>query len=154
MNRLAELGLELPAPFPAFGNNVMAARCGRLLISTGHVPVDGDRVVRGKLGRDLTADEGYQAARLAALSLLATLRAELGDLDRIDHLVYLYGTVNATPDFTAHTAVINGASDALVEVLGAAGRHARLAVGVSSLPGGVAVEIQVVAEVVDGSPPR
>jgi enamine deaminase RidA (YjgF/YER057c/UK114 family) len=152
MNRLTELGLELPAPFPAFGNYVMAARSGRLLISTGHVLVDGDRVVRGKVGRDLTTDEGYQAARLAALSLLATLRAELGDLDRIDHLVYLYGTVDATPDFTEHTAVINGASDALVDVLGDAGRHARLAVGVSSLPGEVAVEIQVVAEVVDAAP--
>jgi enamine deaminase RidA (YjgF/YER057c/UK114 family) len=76
----------------------------------------------------------------------------VGDLDRIDHLLYLYGTVNATPDFTQHTAVINGASDALVEVLGDAGRHARLAVGASSLPGGVAVEIQAVAEVVDAAP--
>lgn len=132
----------------------MAARSGRLLISTGRVPVVGARVVTGKLDRDLTTDEGYRAARLAALSLLATLRAELRDLDRIDHLVYLFGTVNATPDFTEHTAVINGASDALAEVLGEAGRHARLAVGVSSPPGGVAVEIQVVAEVVDGAPPR
>ena len=147
MNRLAELGLELPAPFPAYGNYSMAARAGRLLISTGHVPVNGPHFVTGKLGRELTTEQGYRAARLAALSLLATLRAELGSLDRIDHLVYLYGTVNATPDFTEHTAVINGASDTLVEVLGDAGRHARLAVGVSSLPGGVAVEIQVVAEI-------
>ena len=125
----------------------MAARAGRLLISTGHVPVDGQHFVTGKLGRELTTEKGYRAARLAALSLLATLRAELGSLDRIDHLVYLDRTVNATPDFTEHTAVINGASDTLVEVLGDAGWHARLAVGVSSLPGGVAVEIQVVAEI-------
>jgi len=104
MNRLAELGLELPAPFPAYGNYSMAARAGRLLISTGHVPVDGPYFVTGKLGRELTTEQGYRAARLAALSLLATLRAELGSLDRIDHLVYLYGTVNATPDFTEHTA--------------------------------------------------
>lgn len=146
MERLTQLGLELPPPFPAYGNYVMAARAGRTLYSTGHVPVDGDRPITGKVGRDVTTKEGYRAARLAALSLLATLRAQLGDLDRIDHLVYLYGTVNAGPEFTEHTAVINGASDLLVEVLGAAGRHARLAVGVGSLPGNVAVEIQVVAE--------
>jgi enamine deaminase RidA (YjgF/YER057c/UK114 family) len=146
MNRLSELGLELPPPFPSYGNYVMAARAGRTLYSTGHVPIDGDRPITGKVGRDLTTTEGYHAARLAALSLLATLRAQLGDLDRIDHLVYLYGTVNAVPEFTEHTAVINGASDLLVEVLGEAGRHARLAVGVGSLPGNVAVEIQVVAE--------
>lgn len=146
MARLTELGLELPAPFPAYGNYVMAARAGRTLYSTGHVPIDGDRAITGKVGRDLTTQDGYRAARLAALSLLATLRAELGDLDRLDHLVYLYGTVNAVPEFTEHTAVINGASDLLVDVLGEAGRHARLAVGVASLPGNVAVEIQVVAE--------
>ena len=111
------------------------------------MPVDGPHFVTGKLGRELTTEKGYRAARLAAPSLLATLRAELGSLDRIDHLVYLDRTVNATPDFTEHTAVINGASDTLVEVLGDAGWHAHLAVGVSSLPGGVAVEIQVVAEI-------
>ena len=117
---------------------------GGLVADEGEVAVtQADQV----LGRELTTEQGYRAARLAALSLLATLRAELGSLDRIDHLVYLYGTVDATPDFTGHTAVINGASDTLVEVLGDAGRHARLAVGVSSLPGGVAVEIQVVAEI-------
>jgi enamine deaminase RidA (YjgF/YER057c/UK114 family) len=142
MTRFTEPGLELPPPFPAYGNYVMAARAGRTLYSTGHVPIDGDHPITGKVGRDLTTTEGYRAARLAALSLLATLQAQLGDLDRIDHLVYLYGTVNAVPEFTEHTAVINGASDLLVE----AGRHARLAVGVGSLPGNVAVEIQVVAE--------
>jgi enamine deaminase RidA (YjgF/YER057c/UK114 family) len=146
MNRLSELGLELPPPFPSYGNYVMAARAGRTLYSTGHVPIDGNRPITGKMGRDLTTTEGCHAARLAALSLLATLRAQLGDLDRIDHLVYLYGTVNAVPEFTEHTAVINGASDLLVAVLGEAGRHSRLAVGVGSLPGNVAVEIQVVAE--------
>jgi enamine deaminase RidA (YjgF/YER057c/UK114 family) len=144
--RLDELGLTLPAPFPTYGTYVMASRAGHTLYSTGHVPIDGERPVTGKLGRELGVAEGYRAARLAALSLLATLQAELGDLDRIDHLVYLYGTVNAVPEFTEHTAVINGASDLLVEVLGEAGRHARLAVGVASLPANVAVEIQVVAE--------
>ncbi len=132
----------------------MAARSGRTLISTGHVPVDGNNVIIGKVGRDLTTEEGYQAARLAALSLLATLQAEVGDLARIHHLVYLFGTVNATTEFTEHTAVINGASDLLVEALGEAGRHARLAVGVSSLPGNVAVEIQVIAELVDDGAAR
>ena len=130
----------------------MAARIGRTLISTGHVPVDGSRIVTGKVGRDLTTEQAYQAARLAALSLLATLQTEVGDMGRI-RLVYLYGTVNAVPEFTEHTAVINGASDVLVEVLGESGRHARLAVGVGSLPGNVAVEIQVIAEVVDEAAP-
>lgn len=151
-DRLANLGLELPAPFPSYGNYLMAARIGRTLISTGHVPVDGSRIVTGKVGRDLTTEQAYQAARLAALSLLATLQTEVGDMDRI-RLVYLYGTVNAVPEFTEHTAVINGASDVLVEVLGESGRHARLAVGVGSLPGNVAVEIQVIAEVVDEAAP-
>lgn len=151
-DRLANLGLELPAPFPSYGNYLMAARIGRTLISTGHVPVDGSRIVTGKVGRDLTTEQAYQAARLAALSLLATLQTEVGDMGRI-RLVYLYGTVNAVPEFTEHTAVINGASDVLVEVLGESGRHARLAVGVGSLPGNVAVEIQVIAEVVDEAAP-
>jgi enamine deaminase RidA (YjgF/YER057c/UK114 family) len=151
-NRLGNLGVELPSPFPSYGNYLMAARVGRILISTGHVPVDGRRIVTGKVGRDLTTEQAYEAARLAALSLLATLRAEVGDLDRI-RLVYLYGTVNAVPEFAEHTAVINGASDVLVEVLGESGRHARLALGVGSLPGNVAVEIQVIAEVVDEAAP-
>ena len=151
-DRLANLGLELPAQFPSYGNYLMAARIGRTLISTGHVPVDGSRIVTGKVGRDLTTEQAYQAARLAALSLLATLQTEVGDMGRI-RLVYLYGTVNAVPEFTEHTAVINGASDVLVEVLGESGRHARLAVGVGSLPGNVAVEIQVIAEVVDEAAP-
>ncbi|HEY7040776.1 MAG TPA: RidA family protein [Methylomirabilota bacterium] len=151
-NRLENLGVELPSPFPSYGNYLMTARVGRILISAGHVPVDGRRIVTGKVGRDLTTEQAYEAARLAALSLLATLRAEVGDLDRI-RLVYLYGTVNAVPEFAEHTAVINGASDVLVEVLGESGRHARLALGVGSLPGNVAVEIQVIAEVVDEAAP-
>lgn len=145
--RLIELGVELPDPFPALGTFVSAVRTGSLVFTSGHVPHDGDSVVTGRLGDDLSVDDGYRAADLAARSLLATLRLELGDLDRVVRVVSLLGTVNATPSFVEHTAVVNGASDLLVQVFGDAGQHARLAVGVSSLPANLALEIQAVVEV-------
>ena len=145
--RLAELGIELPEPFPALGTFVTAVRTGSLLHSSGHIPHDAASIVTGRLGEDLDVDAGYAAARLAALSLLATLRTELGDLDQVRQIVSLLVTVNATAAFTEHTAVANGASDLLVEVFGDRGRHARLAVGVSSLPANLALEIQTIVEV-------
>lgn len=104
-------------------------------------------VVQGKLGAELGVDAGYDAARLAGLCALATMRQEPGGLDAVRRIVKLYGVVNATPDFVAHTKVINGASDLFVEVFGYAGQHARLAVGVSSLPFNIALEIELIAEV-------
>lgn len=145
--RLEELGVELPDPFPALGTFVPAVRTGSLVFTAGHVPHDGDGVVTGRLGDDLSVVDGYRAAGLAARSLLATLRQELGDLDRVVRIVSVLGTVNATPSFVEHTAVVDGASDLLVQVFGEAGRHARLAVGVSSLPANLALEIQAVVEV-------
>jgi enamine deaminase RidA (YjgF/YER057c/UK114 family) len=148
---MAEDDLDLPDPFPALGTFVSAVRTGNLVFSSGHVPHDatGTQLVTGKLGADLTTDDGYAAARLCGLSLLATLRHELGgSLDAVVRIVSLLVTVNATPDFVDHTAVANGASDLLVEILGAErGMHARLAVGVSSLPANLALEIQAVVEV-------
>jgi len=146
--RLQELGIELiPVPPPA-GTYVHAVRTGSLLFSAGHVPFrpDGSPVC-GKLGRELDVEAGVQAARLAALGLLYTLRQELGSLDRVARIVKLNGVVNATPDFPMHTQVVNGASDLLVEVFGENGRHARLAVGYASLPFDIALEIEVIAEV-------
>jgi len=146
--RVAELGLEVPAPFKPAGQYLNAVRSGNLLFLAGHVPYRGDgSIVRGRLGADLDVKPGYEAGRLAALGALATLREALGSLDKVARIVRVYGVVNSTPDFMLHTRVIDGASDLLVEVFGEAGRHARLAVGVSSLPAGLALEIDLVAEV-------
>lgn len=148
--RVSELGLEIPAPFKPAGTYVNAVRSGNLLFLAGHVPYrSGGAIVLGKLGAGLDVAAGYEAARLAALGVLATLRDELGTLDRVVRIVKLYGVVNSAPDFMAHTRVIDGASDLLVEVFGDAGRHARLAVGVASLPAGMALEIDVIIEVSD-----
>jgi enamine deaminase RidA (YjgF/YER057c/UK114 family) len=138
------LGLDLPDPFPSFGTYVMAVVDGDMLYTAGHVPFDGTALITGKLGDQLTAEQGYDAARVAALSMLATIRQEVGDLERVRRVISLTGTVNATPEFTQHTRVIDGASDLLVEVFGDAGRHARLAVGVSSLPADMALEVQAI----------
>jgi enamine deaminase RidA (YjgF/YER057c/UK114 family) len=146
--RLAGLGDPLPSPFPPAGRYVNAVRVGNLLFLGGHVPVGADgTVVLGKLGADLGLEEGRHAARLAALSALATLRAELGSLDRVRRIVSLRGVVNATLDFTGHTPVIDGASEVFLEVFGDAGQHARLAVGVASLPANLALEIELIVEV-------
>ena len=135
---------DLPDPFPSFGTYVMAVVDGDLLYTSGHVPFDGTTLVTGKLGYPLTVEQGYDAARIAALSMLATIRKELGDLARVRRVISLTGTVNATPEFTQHTQVIDGASDLLVEVFGDAGKHARLAVGVNSLPADIALEVQAI----------
>ncbi len=146
--RLAELGITPADPFPPAGTYVNAVRTGNLLVLGGHVPWDPpDRVVLGKLGADLDVDAGREAARLAAVSALSTIRHELGTLDAVRRIVSLRGVVNATPDFTAHTQVVDGASDVFVAVFGDAGRHARLAVGVGSLPVDLALEIELLVEV-------
>jgi enamine deaminase RidA (YjgF/YER057c/UK114 family) len=145
--RAAELGLDLSHPFPSFGTYVMAVRSDNQIFTAGHVPIGPDGLVTGKLGGDLSVEEGYEAARLAGVSLLATLRSELGDLDRVIRFVHVLATVNAAADFTEHTAVANGASDLFVAVFGEDGQHARLAVGVNSLPANMAIEVQAVVEV-------
>lgn len=146
--RVAQLGLDIPRTFRPAGTYVNAVRSGNLLFLAGHVPyrADGSLVI-GKLGAGIDIAEGKAAARLAALGVLATLREELGTLDRVVRILNLNGAVNATPEFTAHTLVMNGASDLLLEVFGHAGQHARMAVGVSSLPAGMALEIQVTVEI-------
>lgn len=146
--RLRELGIELPAPFPPAGEYVSAVRTGELLILGGHVPFSPpETLILGKLGADLDVPEGRRAARFAAVSALATIRSVLGTLDAVKRVVLLRGVVNAAPDFTFHTQVIDGASEVFVEVFGDAGRHARLAVGVSSLPANLALEIELTLEV-------
>ncbi len=145
--RAAALGLDLSSPFPSFGTYVMAVRSGSQLVTAGHVPIGPDGLVTGKLGGSLSVAEGSAAARLAGISLLATVRAELGDLGAVRQFVNVLVTVNAVPEFTEHTAVADGASDLFVAVFGDAGRHARLAVGVGSLPADMAIEVQATIEV-------
>jgi enamine deaminase RidA (YjgF/YER057c/UK114 family) len=146
--RLAELGIELPDVPEAIANYVGAVRTGNLVFLSGRGPrKDGKLVSNGKLGQDVTVEEGYQAARLTMLNLLATLKQELGDLDRVTRVVKLLGMVNAIPTFADHPQVINGASDLLVEVFGDRGRHARAAFGVGSLPMNTSVEIEMIVEV-------
>jgi len=147
--RLRELGIALPTPPKPAANYVPARRSGSLMFIAGQVPtVDGKDQVVGKLGRDVSLEDGQKAARLCAINILAQLRVALdGDLDRVVGCVRLGGFVNAAPEFGDHPAVINGASDLMVAVFGPAGRHARAAVGCGSLPRGVAVEVEAVFEV-------
>ncbi len=146
--RLTALGIELPDPFPPAGEYINAVRTGDLLILGGHVPFNPPQtIVLGKLGADLDVDAGREAARFAAISALATIRSELGTLDAVKRILLVRGVVNAAPDFIGHTQVIDGASEVFVEMFGDAGRHARLAVGVSSLPANIALEIEVTVEV-------
>ena len=145
--RLAELGVELPdAPAPA-ANYVPYTISGNQLIVSGQITMgpNGLEYV-AKLGADADVETGQAAARLCAINILAQAKAALGDLDRITQVLKIQGFVNATPDFTQHPAVINGASDFLVEVLGDGGKHARAAAGMGSLPLGVAVEIDAIIE--------
>lgn len=146
--RLKKLGIDLGAVSAPVANYVNAVRTGNLLYLSGKGPraVDGKRP-QGKVGREYTADEAYQHARTVGLDLLAVMRAELGSLDKVVRVVKLLGMVNAVPEFQDHPKVINGCSDLFVEVLGEAGKHARSAVGMGSLPMGIPVEIEVIVEV-------
>lgn len=146
--RLKELGISLPAPPKPVANYVPAVKTGNLLFVSGHGPYnDGKSILSGKLGKELTVEEGYKTARNVALNCLASVRATLGDLNKVKRVVKLLGMVNCTEDFKDQPKVINGASDFLVEVFGDAGRHARSAVGMQSLPNGIPVEIEMILEV-------
>ena len=148
--RLRELQIELPPPQKPAGTYIRAVRTGNILFTAGHGPVRGDgSVIFGKLGQDLDADAGYEAARVTGLAVLATIRDALGSLDKVVRFVRVGGFVNATADFKEHTKVINGASDLFVEVFGDAGQHARVAVGYPSLPWNIAIEIEATLEVTD-----
>lgn len=146
--RLSELGVALPdSPAPA-ANYVPYVRTGNLVFVSGQVSQNENGFITGQVGRDLDVAEGQSAARACALALIAQLRTACdGDLDRLVQVVKLTGFVNASPDFTDHPKVINGASDLFAEVFGDKGRHARAAVGTVSLPLGVAVEIEGVFEI-------
>ena len=146
--RLKELNLSLPPRPRPMANYVSAVRTGSLLYLAGHGPLgdDGKPISRGKLGRDLSVEEGYQAARQTGLNALVTLQAELGSLDRVRRIVKVLGMVNADPEFQKTPQVINGFSDLMVEVFGES-KHARSAVGMATLPNGIPVEIESIFEV-------
>ncbi len=148
-DRLRKLAIELPDPSTPGANYVPSVRTGDLLYLTGQLSQwNGERRFTGKLGRDFDIAAGQEAARLCALNLLAHLRAGLGgDLDRVRRCVRLAGYVNSIPEFVGQSQVMNGASNLFVEVFGDAGRHTRMAVGVASLPYGVAVEVEGLFEV-------
>lgn len=147
--RLKELGIELPqAPKPV-ATYIPAVRAGNLLFLSGVLPMqNGELVYAGKLGRDLTVEQGMQAAKTAVLNALAIAKQELGTLDRITRVVKVVGHVASAEGFTDQPQVLNGASDLLVEIFGDAGRHARVAIGAAELPRRAAVEIEVILAVV------
>ncbi|MSU64552.1 MAG: RidA family protein [Opitutus sp.] len=146
--KIAALGLTLPATNAPIANYVPAVRTGNLIFLSGHIPRDAEgKVVAGKVGRDATEKDANTAARTTALALLATLKKEIGELAKVKRIVRVGGFVNAIDDFKAQPQVINGCSDLLVAVFGDRGRHARAAVGLASLPLGAVVEIEMVVEV-------
>lgn len=151
--RLSELGIVLPSITAPSGNYIPYRFTGSLLYISGQIPrINGVDHFLGVVGENISVEEGYRAARLCALNLMARVNTALdGDLDRVSACIQLRGFVNAPPDFRAHPAVIDGASDLLVEILGDSGRHVRTALGVGSLPRGSSVEIDAVFEVATNS---
>lgn len=148
--KLKALGIELPIPVKPVANYVTNLKINNLLYLSGHsFSGEPTSVDIGKLGKDLTVEEGYQAARNAAVSVLATIKQATGDLNKVKKIVRVLGMVNATDDFKDHPKVINGFSDVMVEVFGEKGEHVRSAVGMGSLPRGIAVEIEITLEVED-----
>lgn len=146
--KVKELGIQLKDKGKPTNSFVYAVRTGNLLFLSGHISTDskGD-IIRGKLGKDLTTEQGAEAARMAGISILSTINQQLGSLSKVEKLVKVTGMVNAVPEFTEHSTVMNGFSNLMLEVFGDNGQHARAAVGMGSLPANAAVEIEVVLEV-------
>ncbi len=146
--KLNKLGLTLPQPNKPGANYLPAVRTGNLLYISGHGPYnDGITKISGKVGRELNTEEGYQTARNVTLNCLATIKATIGDLDKVKRFVKLLGMVNCTNDFKEQPKVINGCSDLLVAIFGDAGKHSRSAVGMQALPNQIPVEIEMILEI-------
>jgi len=146
--KLKDMEIILPTPPQPVANYVRAVLVGNFLFISGHGPYnDGKIKMAGKIGRELTVEEGYQVARNVGLNCLATVKAEMGSLDKVKRVVKLLGMVHCTEDFKDQPKVINGCSDLLVEVFGEIGKHARSAVGMQALPNGIPVEIEMILEV-------
>ena len=148
--KIQELGIKLKEPPPPVANYVNSVKTGNLVFMAGKGPTKADGTyVKGKVGQDLTVEEGYEAARLVAIAQLSALKAEIGDLNKVARVVKVTGMVNCTTDFENQPEVINGFSDIMVEVFGERGKHARAAVGMGSLPRNIAVEIEMIVEIQD-----
>jgi len=148
--QIKELGLKLPVQAAPLGAYLKAVRVANLLFLSGHGPHnDGVLMYRGKVGKDISLDEGYAAAKLTMLNCLSTIRVELGSLDKVRRVVKVLGFVNSAPGFTDQPKVINGGSELLNAVYGEMGKHARSAIGVAELPGNMAVEIEMIVEIGD-----
>ena len=147
--KLAELGIVLPTPAAPVANYIPFVRSGTLLVVSGQICLgdDGKLVARGKLGENVSIEDGQLAARTCAINLLAQVKAALGDLDKVVRVVRLGGFINSAPTFLEGPKVMNGASDLMVEVFGDKGRHARSTVGVAALPADAAVEVEGMFEV-------
>ncbi|MBS1505258.1 MAG: RidA family protein [Bacteroidetes bacterium] len=148
--KLKDLGIELYAPTKPMGNYVKVVRTGNLLFFAGHGPTRADNSnITGKVGKDLTLEQGYDAAKQTGIALLSTLKAEIGDLNKVKRIVKVLGMVNCTDTFTDQPKVINGFSDLMVSIFGEKGKHARSAVGMYMLPSNIAVEIEMIVEIED-----
>jgi enamine deaminase RidA (YjgF/YER057c/UK114 family) len=148
--KLKDLGIVLPKASAPVANYVNAVRTGNLLFLAGKGPgLPDGTFITGKVGQDLTIEEGKEAARMVAINQLAVIKAELGDLNRVKRVVKVLGMVNCGPDFTQQPQVINGFSDLMVEVFGEKGKHARSAVGMNALPMNIAVEVELIVEIED-----
>ena len=145
--KIAELGLELPQPAAPVASYVPAVEAGGMLFISGQLPFVDGKVVTGRLGEDVSLEQGETAARACGIMLIAQMKAALGSLDRVERIVKLGAFISSTADFTAQPKVANGASDLMVQVFGPAGQHARSAVGVPVLPLGAAVEIDAIVAI-------
>ncbi len=148
--KLKELGIELYAPTKPMANYVKVVRTGNLLYFAGHGPTKADNSnIMGKVGKDLTLEQGYEAAKQTGIALLSTLKSEVGDFNKVKRIVKVLGMVNCTENFVDQPKVINGFSDLMVAVFGEKGKHARSAVGMYMLPSNIAVEIEMIVEIED-----
>ncbi len=146
--KLKEMKIELFTPPAPVANYVRAVRTGNLVYLAGHGPTKADGTnIQGKVGKDMSVEEGYMAARQVGIAMLSTLKAEIGDLKKVKRIVKVLGMVNCTDTFTDQPKVINGFSDLMVAVFGPKGMHARSAVGMVSLPSNIAVEVEMIVEV-------
>lgn len=149
--KLQQLGIVLPVPSKPVATYVNAVRTGNLIYLSGKGPTNADGTdITGKLGKDLSIEQGYAAAKSTGINLLAALKAEIGSLDKVKRIVKVLGMVNCTAEFTDQPKVINGFSDFMVEIFGEKGKHARSAVGMNALPKNIAVEIEMIVEVEPG----
>ncbi|MBS3737115.1 MAG: RidA family protein [Candidatus Bipolaricaulota bacterium] len=146
--RIEELGIKIPEPPEPVGSYIPARKAGDLIFCSGQGPKKGDKFVHlGKVGSDLTVEEGYEAARVSALNCLAEIKTEIGSLNKIDKIVKVRGFVSSAAGFGGQPSVVNGASELLIEIFGDSGKHARAALGTSELPGNIPIEVEMIASI-------